>query len=472
MIALAYYLVLGLVLAFTHGHYSEVDLLVLTALHVAYAAVQLRRPERVDAGRRDDVLVVVLLGFTLLLSRGPQLSYGFASGPVGQLTALLGWLPVAAVAVLGASRFVDRRAGRWVLYGAAAALVAVLVVARVLVLDASPRPFIDVFTQSVQAVKFLLEGKNPYVQPYADIYEGKFGYIPNFAYWPGYLYWASAFAAVLRGAHDVRVSIVAAELVTAVLLFGFMRSLRIATTTRVLVIAVWLAFPVDLFVIEQAWIDPVLLMPLAGAAWALAAGRPVLAGALLGWACGTKQYAIVAGAFALVLVWRVHGLRTAARFTAAAGAVALALVLPFAVADWDAFYVSTVRSWGDAPPRLDSLSLPALAARQLGVADPAGLWRVVAPFTVASAVALVASLVWLARRRAPTLRDWFVAMGVYHGVMLLFSKQAFCNYYYYLSFFILGALVTGWAESDAASARPAEEDRVEAPAAAPPLAAG
>ena len=90
----------------------------------------------------------------------------------------------------------------------------------------------------------------------------------------------------------------------------------------------FLFLPRSLFVIEQSWTEPLVIVSMAGFALAAESGRwPALTGALLGLWLGSKQYV----ALAIPMILKLRRWRPATWICAVA--VALALVLPFAV--WD-----------------------------------------------------------------------------------------------------------------------------------------
>jgi len=316
-----------------------------------------------------------------------------------------------------------------------------LIYARVLVLTVSPHPVIDVWTSSQRAVDYFLAGKNPYTQSYADIYGGRYDYFPSFPYLPAYLYWATGGVILFKSAHDVRVSLLIAELLTTVCIVGIARNQRFPWTTCVLLAAVWLAFPVDLFILEEAWIDSLLLLAFAAAAWSLASNRIILSGIFLGVACSTKQYAAIGVSFFAIFAWRAYGFRGLLRMGVAALVTTLIFMAPFAVADVHQFVKYTLMSWGGALPRPDSLSFVAYLAHKYPPANEAALRALYAPYSVLAIVIWLALLAWLGVKRKPTLHDAFLGIGAATGTALLLAKQAFCNYYYFLSFFIFVSMI-------------------------------
>jgi hypothetical protein len=453
MAALGYFLAAGIVLFMGHGHYERTLILAFAAMHVAFSAAILfgRRDATVPRDKaafdwREGALAATLLVFTVLDARTSGLLYARRSDDLTRFTEILRLLPIAAAAICASVQFHHRRVGRWVTLGCAAVVIAVCIYARAVVLRVSPEPQIDVWTSSQRAIDYFLHGHNPYAGRYDDIYSGRYDYPPGFPYWPGYLHWATLFAAILPGAHDVRSSLLIAEVLGAGCLAGLLRHLGVRWTTVAVFIAAWLAFPVAYFIIEQAWIDPLLVLCLAGAAWALARGKWILAGLLVGYACGTKQYVIITAALAAIYVYRAGGWKAALRYTAGGLASVVALIVPFCIADWTAFYNRTVRTVGDLLPRTDAFTIPAYFANENPPQSPEALKAVFFPFSILALLVCVAAAFWLWRRRSSeggiTIGDFFAANAVAYGFVFLFSKQAFCNYYYFAMFFVAGTMLT------------------------------
>lgn len=438
MTALVYFFALGVILAFTHGHFEAPFVVLLLGLHIVFVVRAVRGTRPLPQGIAT-LLAGGIVVYGLLLWHGHRLVYATDRSHELCIRALLAFVAPLGALLLVALRFQEHGAGRAGAYASLAGIAVVLVWVRWLVPWASPEPHIDVWTSSVDAVKFFLDGKNPYLQQYRDIYGGGYDYIPSFPYLPGYLYWASAFAAIFRGDHDVRISLVFAELVTSGLLFGLLRSLAVERLTALVAVALWLAWPIDLFVLEQAWIDPLLLMAFAGGTWALSARRWALAGLSFGFALAVKQYAAPGVLLALPYVHRTGGRRGLLRFALACAGSVTALLVPFLLVSPARFIRYAIFSWADALPRLDSMSVTALLARSLlHDRTPGSLTSFYRAFAPVAPLALAATG-WWSWKRAGTLRVVLSATAVCYGVLFLFAKQAFCNYYYFLSFFVFAA---------------------------------
>jgi hypothetical protein len=460
---LACYASLGVVLVFTHGHINPTYVPGLVALQALFA-VSLRGPsasEKRSAISEElfgSLLALVLIFFCFQLIFTNHLLYAKAKDSLASLSSLLEWLPVLALATFLALRGQKRAHGAKLVLLTLGATIVLLVVARILVLYASPEPSIDVFTRSREAVRHLLAGRNPYSQTYEDLYKGAYGpdYAPVFGYLPGYLLWATA----LGGSRDVRVCVIVAELITAGWLILILRKLRYELPIALLAVAVWLSFPIDLFVTEQAWIDVTMLMWIVAAGWALLGNRVLVAGIFLGIGCATKHYAALASLFAFVYVWRTHGRKGALKLAGAGAAACAALLLPFVIVDAHGFYEQTLKVFTTMAPRPDALSLPVYLAIKLYDGTPNDVGDIARVLGIVSLLCLGGLVFWMARKKTPSITDWLVAMGVGYGVTFLTAKMAFCNYYQFTSFFFLATALASHAalrEAEAPS-RPAEVD--------------
>jgi hypothetical protein len=415
-VALTAYALVGIVLAFTHGALHPLLIWPLVAVPAFLVAARRER----DTPLPSLHLVVIILS-TVALGIRP-LQY-VTTGP----RALLA---VAAVAALALPFAVARARLHDAL---AAAVIAALALAYALVPLYSPSPVIDVFTTSRIGVDHFLHGRNPYAQNYGDIYGGAYGYDAAFAYPPAYLLWTSLVCFVTRTL-DVRVPILVAQLVLCACTYLLARP-RIGRSGALVVVAAWLAFPVGLYLVENGWIDPLMLMWLAAALVALDRRRLVLAGACLGLACATKQYAVIGCIFPVVFVAREHGGRAAWRLVAVAFAVAALAIAPFAAADPRAFAHAVFGQLVHAPLRRDALSLPAFLA---GVGDTtdaeAARHSLFLTLAALVAVAAAARAFW---RRQSSLGDAVLFTGFAYAVVFLAGKQAFSNYYYVVAWLAL-----------------------------------
>ncbi len=290
------------------------------------------------------------------------------------------------------------------------------------------RPEIDVFEFQQQGCAALAGGHNPYsitfASPYPDdtpfyspglVVGGRlqFGYI-----YPPLLLGLECPVAQATG--DVRFAHWLALVVAAVLVWRTARNYL-----AVVAIAVLMTTPRTLFLVEQAWTEPFVILGLAAVLWS-AVRKPAWLPWIFGAFLGTKQYLVLVAPLALLLDPSLWKPRSALAFFGKAGLVLLALHLPAVLADPPAFWRSVVTLQMLQPFRPDSLSW--LAAWSTDGKPPVGVWIAF----VLAVVALALSL-W----RAPRSPAGFAAaVAMVMLAFLALNKQAFWNYYH----FPLGAL--------------------------------
>lgn len=324
------------------------------------------------------------------------------------------------------------------------------VVMDVILLQADPSPTIDVFTSNTEAVKYLLQGLNPFAQAYQDIYAGRYAYHAGFAYWPGVLLWQTAAYAALG---DIRYGFILAKLITVASVWLWARNIGSAKPLETsLLLLLFLFFPVGLFVLDQAWVDTLLIMAVAVTLCATGFGWFGVAGMVLGFLVSVKQYGVVFAVPFVAYVLLVHGRTAVTRVVAVSAVVFAVIVGPFAVWDWDGFIQMTITNTLGQPARTDALTLTAWILRSHGSVPPGlmvgltlgvvalaswGMWRSLAvPLTTAAGWSVLLRVV-----------------SVWHAAVFLFGQQAFCNYYYYLVFFLVLLVVTAGREPALIGAR-------------------
>lgn len=329
------------------------------------------------------------------------------------------WLALTALVLLSAYLCVHLRASlvkaRFVL------LLVCFVAMAVAVLRASPKPWVDVWVYQQGAADALRHGLNPYSVTYPNIYGNLTskmltpevfvnGRIAAFPY-PPLVALVGVPAQLLFG--DVRFALLALMVVAAWMLA------RAGQGVTGELAALFILFqPRTFFVLEQAWTEPLVLACFAGCALAVSRWKgPLVAGAALGLLAASKQtspFLVVPIAFALPPEGRKKALVTAA-------VVAALLLVPFALWDLSAFVRGVVRFQFWQPFRDDSLALSALAAHL----QP-GDYSVLSLLGFALAVLLFALTlrprIGAAQATAAAAAAWLL--------FLLWSKQAFCNYYW------------------------------------------
>lgn len=435
-VALALFLVLGIVLKISGGQYHPAGLYALTLAFVAFCAWLMIAPKGGAMNRRR---FAVLLGSITFLFFGMLVDHHemmYVLRPV--VEQWMDGLIIAAYVGLSAFFLCAAYAGRgkgfrWTARGLCFGIAGLLLAAEVLAIVASPRPYIDVWVKNTMGAAFFLQGQNPYSQTYPDIYHHAFGYEPTFAYWPGLLAWIVPALYVFG---DIRYAGFVANAAVAVLLLMLGRRLRMDDLGIGLCILAWLAFPVTYFVLEQAWVDTLTTPVFLVAVIAFLDRKWAVAGAAMGFLCTIKQYNLVVALFGLLALAGGADRRAAVRYTLAATLVFVVALVPFLISDFDGWWRSTVSKFIDMPARADALTWPAWFQQN-------GLGAVPSWTYGAFPLALIAGVgFWVWRRRTlPSLRRLNVGIVVAFGATFLLGKQAFCNYYHLLAFFLIPTLM-------------------------------
>jgi hypothetical protein len=415
------FVVLALVLQRSQGHYHESSLIRLTVALFLYALLPVRFSRAQSWPLFWWSVPSTFLAFKMV-QKGPQLLFANVAPFIGSLTFCL---KVSATALLlTTAQFVfDRdffKKGLFVLFSL---IIAGQITARVFTIKASPHPKIDVFTTTTEASLWLLKGENPYQKKYPDIYRP--GTTAAFSYWPGVLYWTAPAQKFLG---DVRFAYLLAELLITWVLFRLARGFGLSPHLSLVPAVTWLVFPSSLFILEQGWIDGLLAVWFGVAILALLKNKLWVAAAALGYALAVKQYAAIGFFTTLVWTYRVYGIKAAAKLGLGAGAIFALLVSPFVGWDPVAFYRSTLGVFIHFPARPDALTLNAWALEH---------WHRELPWpTLLIPVALAMQSLYQLQRQ-PSVAQWARTNAVIYGGAFLFAKQAFCNYYYLVAFFVL-----------------------------------
>ncbi len=280
-------------------------------------------------------------------------------------------------------------------------------------LRASPSPAIDVWTVHQQGADAILHGRQVYAPGAIETIDthSRAREIDTYAYPPLNLLLTAAAYAVTR---ETRWAQLVAIVLGAALLRATARRRGLRHPLPDMLMACLLFHPRGLFVLEQAWGEPLALPLLGGFALAASAGRPRLAAVMLGLLCALKQhYVLYLPALALVPGIGLAGVAIALA-TLVATYVPFALSAPAGV--WSAVVVHHLKN----PFRSDSLSLTAMLS-DAGVVLPSWLG-------FAGSIGALSALFWTPRRLGPLL----FASTLVFVVFYLLGRQAFCNYYYLL----------------------------------------
>ncbi|MET0404404.1 MAG: hypothetical protein ABW123_18475 [Cystobacter sp.] len=419
---------LGYALQVSNGNLHPVSIRWLTVALIASVLAMLL-PSRQNLGRYAERAAVLVLGLGLIV----QFAQLATAAPAMYLRSnresfqlFLGGVAAAAV-LAGAGLGNESWLGRWRL----PLLVLLHLNLGHWILQHSPRPHIDVFAWHVEALKALGQGMNPYAITMPDIYGHDLFYAPGildkgrvqvgFPYPPLSLLVSGA-GYVLGG--DYRFSNLVAMGLAAVCM-GYCQPGRVAPG----VAALFLFTPRTFFVLEQGWTDAYPALLLAFTVWC-ACRAPRLLPVALGLLFAIKHYMVLAVPLVYLLHPGATPWRATLRTLLKAAALAAVITLPFALLDPVAFYQDLIGFQLRQPFRIESLSYLAWWNQQMGTRPPSWL-GFLAPLPV----------IGLALWRAPRTPSGFaLSVALLFLVFFAFSKQAFCNYYYFIIAALCSAL--------------------------------
>ncbi|HEY5145604.1 MAG TPA: hypothetical protein VII82_02510 [Polyangiaceae bacterium] len=386
-------------------------LLVLTGPAILLAIRATRDPSRTWNGAVPLAWTFALASAISLfdLPPGRSIAKDVAYAPFLVLSALtVGLVASYAVDLWGARPVGPRLASvrRWALLALAAALGAWLI-------RASPAPAIDVWQIHQQGADALVHGRSAYGEGViaSEDTRSHARVIAVYMYPPLNLVLTSAGYA-LTG--ETRWAQLAAMLAGGALMWLVAHRASGRAAFADLLVACLLFHPRGLFVLEQAWGEPLALPFLAGFALTVSSGRFRTAAVLAGLLVAMKQHFILyLPALALVPGIGLSGALIAL-------GVAIATYVPFAVATPAGLFAAVVLHHLGNPFREDSLSVTATLAR-FG-------WRLPSWVGMVAALATYGALPRIPR----TVGALLLASSLTFLVFFALGRQAFCNYYYLL----------------------------------------
>lgn len=298
-------------------------------------------------------------------------------------------------------------------------------------LSKTPEPHIDVYVFQQESSAALLRGENPYAITFTNIYgPGAYVYGPgltsegkvNF----GYPYPPLSLYMALPGymvAGDHRYAQLAAITLSAALLayarpgiLSMLAALLLLFTPRVFMIA------------ELAWTEPFVVLLLCATVFC-ACRLPRATPYALGLLFASKQYMIFAAPLAVLLLDGSFSWRRYLIFMAKAVGVAAVVSLPLVLNNLPAFMHSAVTLQLKQPFRKDALSYAALLSWTR-------LEPIVVRMTFLAFVAAIGGIVAALKRCPRGPAGFAMGMAIVYLGFLVFNKQAFCNYY----FFVMAAM--------------------------------
>lgn len=281
-----------------------------------------------------------------------------------------------------------------------------------LVPTASPEPQIDVFAVMQDGSSHVLQGLNPYSHPPAETLQGRYAErIPAYVYPPANLY-LQAPVRLITG--DVRYLSILGELTIIGLLWLMTRKKPIQS---LLLCLLWIVHPRGLFVVEQSWLEPAILAIFALFIWLQTSRYEWLRSGVYGLFLSLKQSLFFFGPHLLLLEKRP-------KYLLVVVAVTLITAVPFFL--WnstDLWQHGIVYTLSD-DFKGDSLNVASWIFATFSIRF--ATWATLLSGTIAA----VLTPLYL-RNREP-LERYLLTVCITTFTLLLFGKQAYCNYYYFV----------------------------------------
>ena len=305
-------------------------------------------------------------------------------------------------------------------------LVFIAAISRLFLILTSPNPHIDVFYIQKIAPIAMIHGENPYSIIFPRLYSN---IEPNaFTYGPGAI--LLNFPAVFITG-DPRFTMAFAEIATAMLIYLMIRKTVKFSNQEYFKLAeliplIYLYNPRASFIIEQAWIDPLLIFLITSFIFFFFyLKKRFFAILMLALALATKQYAF----FLLPFLFQIRTVEV--KHILGVVMLVILLVAPFFIWSPNDFINDVVLYNLVIIPRHDSLSLNTLVYKLFNIDIP--------PLIVGLVV--FSLLVFLFKVQKKTVSEAILATAAFALSFFLVYKLAFIHYFYFVGSLLLLSIV-------------------------------
>jgi len=305
----------------------------------------------------------------------------------------------------------------------------------------SPAPVIDVFRMSQDSAQNLLAGMNPYVTPVPNVYVPGTT-MPGYVYLPGVLYLQTLGAALFS---DIRYILIVAQAVTAFILYWLARR-RWPVAVAELFPLLYLYHPRALFMLEQAWTEPLIILCFALAVYALERNRRYLSALAFGYGLSMKQYLVM-----FPLHWLL--LERKPKYLLSGLGLAILTAVPFLLLDAHIFLREGVIGQVSVPFRWDGMTVynyfPSLLQEIPFIADVSAEWGTYGmqrePHRwLTGAVGMVFGLLtFLLFRKKRQPMGFLASAALTTFAMFFLGRHALLNYYSFVLFLLIALLAAG-----------------------------
>ncbi len=401
--------ILGGSLALSHGHYN-LNLLIILSFGFFYLPFYLRQNNlNLTKVLFENSSTILTALFSLVLSQGLHLIYAKPSLMTHIFQGLYGVLGLIGVSLV-VFRPSQKVKNIW-----SYSIVGLGVILLLLIPTLSPSPVIDVWIYQQKASEALINLTNPYELVLPHLYGDEIGSTYGYPYWPMNLYLTTVGKWLLS---DIRYSAIFAQVVMIAHWLWKKKSLK--------TLALWMVFPVQFFVLEQAWLEG-LMLPLIYFHLYSLKERNLWQGALfLSMILAMKQTMVFYGILTWIYMVKKEDRKASLEYTLISIGGAILLFLPWIVWNPMAFIQETVLDVLSLKARADAMSWSSFL-----------LQKFFNPFPTFIYIGLVLGVfLWSAKKVRDVSSLLLMNIAVY-GTVFLFGKQAFCNYYYLIGFILI-----------------------------------
>lgn len=281
---------------------------------------------------------------------------------------------------------------------------------RIFMVISSPNPHIDVFDYLKNGALGFISGQNPYSLMYFQFYQNV---VPNFySYFPFTIIANVPFVLVFK---DPRIMTLFAEIVSVYILYTLSNNKKTSLYPLLM-----LGNPMSLYIVEQSYIEPLILLLFTLLMYYLHKRKDIIVGIILGLLLATKQYAVF---FPLFLMRSyVHKTNLIKLFFLAI-LTALFFILPFYFWNPKDFIHDTILLQYNFPPRYEGLTFFSLLYY---------LFHIKYNLLI-SYIPIVCILLITLKNKSKNPSMILANYTFFLFTFFLFNKWSFLNYYYLIS---------------------------------------
>jgi hypothetical protein len=297
------------------------------------------------------------------------------------------------------------------------------IISNLLLIKTSIVPNIDTYTYVKTADQLLLQLKNPYLYKFDDLYSGEYNHIYGtsfcFNYLPLVVYITSLFEYLFS---EIRFAYAFFNVLFCMLIIKNRAYLKLTLNLSILLSISWLMNPVQMFILERAFIDSLVPFFLFSAILLLYKNRNVLSAIVLGLLASLKLYYFFLLPFIGFYWFCFIGIKKTMQYSFTIMIIILLTILPFLIDNYQVFYFNVYAVYANIGTRVDSLSFVSYCAKK-GI-DIAIIGQKIGM----SILALLSFVVYFKKME---IRKILSIINIAYLILFFLMRQAFANYFYF-----------------------------------------